>query len=133
MIFTEAQYQEAIANLEAGRRQLNPDGNECSICGDGGHQAWECGHNPLLAMRLADYAANTAEKLHERLHAASDPVFERPGLMEDFHHFLHWLAGWESSFGVQLGLRKVVVPHPVTGAHGAGCLTAEQPCEGGAT
>ena len=45
--FTREQYEKAIENLQLGMTQLEPDGNNCAICGDTGHQAWECHHNPL--------------------------------------------------------------------------------------
>ena len=48
--FTSAQYDEAIANLALAKDQLEPDGNSCSICGDSGHMAFECGHNPLVGI-----------------------------------------------------------------------------------
>lgn len=47
------QYEAAIENLQLGMTQLVPDGNECAICGDGGHQAMECGRNPLLAIEYS--------------------------------------------------------------------------------
>lgn len=46
-MYTAAEYDKAIADLELAKTQLKPDGRECVICGDGGHQAWECHHNPL--------------------------------------------------------------------------------------
>ena len=48
-----ADYTDAIEALEDARRQLEPDGAHCSVCGDGGHQAWECHHNPLAMARRA--------------------------------------------------------------------------------
>jgi hypothetical protein len=50
--FTEGVYLEAIEKLKRGMTQLSPDGNCCAICEDSGHQAWECHHNPLVAMQL---------------------------------------------------------------------------------
>ena len=44
-------YNEAIAALEDARGQLRPDGHNCAICHDSGHQAFECHHNPLLVAR----------------------------------------------------------------------------------
>ena len=44
---TKNLYLKAIENLKLGMIQLEPDGNCCSVCGDDGHQAWECHHNPL--------------------------------------------------------------------------------------
>ena len=46
-MFTVEEYEKAIEDLKLGMTQLAPDGENCHICGDGGHQAWECHHNPL--------------------------------------------------------------------------------------
>ncbi len=48
---TAADYDEAIEELQRARAQLAPDGNGCNVCGDSGHQAFECHHNPLLLAR----------------------------------------------------------------------------------
>lgn len=48
---TAAEYDEAIAELECARSQLAPDGHNCAVCGDSGHQAFECHHNPLVVAR----------------------------------------------------------------------------------
>jgi hypothetical protein len=42
------EYREAIDALELAMTQLQPDGRCCVVCGDTGHQAWECHHNPLV-------------------------------------------------------------------------------------
>lgn len=55
MRFTTTQYNTAIQALWDGSCQLEPDGQNCSICSDTDHQAWECHHNPLLAMELVTY------------------------------------------------------------------------------
>lgn len=89
MRFTAQHYDQAIAHLTEAKQQLEPDGNCCSVCGDSGHMAFECGFNPLVAISLCRAIADSAEKLHETL---------------------HWLAGYEQSFGVQLGPRKVIAP-----------------------
>jgi hypothetical protein len=89
MRFTQRQYDEAIASLKEARGQLEPDGNSCACCGDAGHMAFECGHNPLVAMALCRRVAQEAEALHETL---------------------HYLSGWDSAFGVQIGPAKVVLP-----------------------
>lgn len=88
-MFTAAQYREAIAALEAGARQLEPDGRSCAICEDTGPQAWGCGRNPLLAMRLCQQIAHESDSLHETL---------------------HYLAGHETYMGEQTGPARVVVP-----------------------
>jgi hypothetical protein len=48
---TVEDYEEAILALLDGMRQLTPDGENCRICHDSGHQAWECHHNPLVVAR----------------------------------------------------------------------------------
>ncbi len=48
---TYADYNEAIWALRDGCSQLEPDGRSCAVCHDGGHQAWECHHNPLVMAR----------------------------------------------------------------------------------
>ena len=50
---TAAEYEEAIRDLIAAKSQLNPDGHNCAVCHDSGHQAWECHHNPLVMARRA--------------------------------------------------------------------------------
>jgi hypothetical protein len=68
MRFTTKQYDEAIESLRSARKQLEPDGQNCACCGDGGHQAFECGHNPLVAMVLCKAISDSAAELHEHLH-----------------------------------------------------------------
>jgi hypothetical protein len=87
--FTAKQYDEAIGRLVEGKQQLEPDGHCCAICGDSGHAAFECGFNPLVAMFLCREIAEQSEALHETL---------------------HYLAGYDSRFGEQLGPRKIVMP-----------------------
>jgi hypothetical protein len=82
MRFTAEQYDRAIESLKAGREQLEPDGRNCAICGDSGHQAMECGANPLLAIAMCRDVAEKSSELHETLHA---------------------LAGYDFRFGVQQG------------------------------
>lgn len=48
---TAADYLEAIEALTLAAQQLQPDGRSCNVCGDSGHQAFECHHNPLLVAR----------------------------------------------------------------------------------
>jgi hypothetical protein len=66
---TFADYEEAIADLQHAQIQLEPDGQNCSVCHDSGHQAWECHHNPLIRARMAVAYENWAEKTHEDLHS----------------------------------------------------------------
>lgn len=89
MIFTKRNYEEAIENLKAGMEQLEPDGRNCTVCGDNGHQAFECGHNPLFAILMCKQIAEQSENLHQTLHS---------------------LSGWDFAFGEQLGPAKAVMP-----------------------
>jgi uncharacterized protein with PIN domain len=50
-LITADEYDEAIRELQAAKTQLKPDGNNCAVCHDSGHQAWECHHNPLVMAR----------------------------------------------------------------------------------
>jgi hypothetical protein len=68
MIFTKRQYEHAIRALQDGMKQLEPDGNECSVCGDSDHQAWQCHHNPLRAMAWCEAVHKHCYELHESLH-----------------------------------------------------------------
>lgn len=88
MRFTAAQYDAAIQSLQCAKDQLDADGNCCSVCGDG-HYAWECGHNPLLAMQICQQIAEQSNDLHDTLHR---------------------LAGFDFRMGQQLGPRRVIVP-----------------------
>lgn len=93
MRFTAEHYDQAIQALQDGKTQLEPNGACCHICGDGGHQAWECGFNPLRAMALCAGIARDSEALHESL---------------------HYLAGYEVHFGHLVGPRGVVAPEVPT-------------------
>jgi hypothetical protein len=55
---TAEDYDEAIEQLLAARTQLEPDGRGCVVCGDSGHQAMECHHNPLVLARRYAKAEN---------------------------------------------------------------------------
>lgn len=50
---TAEDYEEAIQKLQEAKSQLQPDGDNCHVCHDSGHQAWECRHNPLAMARKA--------------------------------------------------------------------------------
>jgi hypothetical protein len=89
MRFTRTQYETAIENLQDAMTQLQPDGRDCAICGDTGHQAFECGHNPLLAMQLCAQLAQESRELHDTLHQ---------------------LAGFGQSFIGPAGPADVIVP-----------------------
>lgn len=53
-MFSIKDYNKAIATMRLARIQIEPDGKNCVICGDNDHQAFECRHNPLVAMQLQD-------------------------------------------------------------------------------
>lgn len=89
MRFTRNQYDIAIAALQRAKTQLEPDAFPCSICGDSGHMAFECGHNPLHAVLLCLEISKQSEQLHAQL---------------------HYLAGFDYAFGVQLGPAAIIVP-----------------------
>ncbi len=89
MKFTRRQYDFAIQALRSGSLQLESDGKPCSICGDDGHQAFECGRNPLVAMSICKSIAESADELHETL---------------------HYLAGSVQSMGTIRGPAKVILP-----------------------
>lgn len=86
MRFTTEQYDKAIAALTDAKKQLEPDGNGCMVCGDSGHQAFECGFNPLVAVEICAAIAKQSDALHETL---------------------HYLAGYNSHMGEQIGPAKI--------------------------
>ena len=53
-IISKQEYLTAIDNIRLAMSQLEPDGKNCVICGDGDHQAWECHHNPVYSMQFLD-------------------------------------------------------------------------------
>jgi hypothetical protein len=116
MRFTASQYDQAIKALFDGRTQLTPDGHCCRICHDTGHQAWECGHNPLLAMATCEGIARAAETLHDRLHVIEEAMHDSPqseeiaDWREDAHDLLHHLAGHDIHMGHQVGPASVSLP-----------------------
>jgi len=61
---TAEDYDEAINALLEAKKQLSPDGNICLVCGDGGHQAWECRHNPMAMARMAARELQTYRCFH---------------------------------------------------------------------
>ena len=116
MRFTAAQYDAAIEALVAAKEQLEPDARCCRICHDSGHQAWECGHNPLYAMRVCEDLAAVAHKAHERLHAIEEKMspVDKPAALDDWredaHTLLHYLAGFDQWMGRRVGPARVVLP-----------------------
>ncbi len=55
-MFTVSDYEKAIGILREASTQTEPDGKTCVVCGDSGHQAWECHHNPLVLVQRAKEA-----------------------------------------------------------------------------
>jgi len=55
-LFKKCDYESAIVQIKACMEQLEPNGKNCSLCGDNDHQAFECTHNPLVALeRIHEY------------------------------------------------------------------------------
>ena len=61
---TATDYEEAIQALRDAATQLEPDGRNCVICHDGGHQAAECHHNPLVMARRFASASDVWKCFH---------------------------------------------------------------------
>lgn len=118
MRFTEEQYKKAIEHLQDARTQLEPNGNGCHCCGGSGHQAFECGHNPLVAMAMCRDIVTRANALHDIVHRLGDePRCDGPhdrvlvvATINRMHEFLHALAGFDTYMGVQIGPARVVLP-----------------------
>lgn len=110
--FDERQYREAIENLSDGHKQLEPDGRGCVICGGSGHQAWECGHNPLHAMALCQEVARRANRMHDRMHEITQNHVVDESFQDDMHEFLHWCIGVYGQMGHMIGPRVIVLPDP---------------------
>lgn len=119
MRFTHEQYQKAIEHITDASTQLEPNGNGCHCCGDSGHQAFECGWNPLLAVAMCHDIAKRAEELHAQMHALDieamplrrDVPIEVENahgkLLEELHEFLHHLAGHNTRMGEQTGPARI--------------------------
>lgn len=110
--FTKEQYRNAIKDLVDGLTQLEPNGHGCHICGDSGHQAWECGSNPLYAITVCRVVADRATELHEKMHAITLvdgdlPRMQIAAMYDELHHFLHYLSGQDVYMGESYGPRKV--------------------------
>ena len=67
-MITRAEYEEALAAIDKGLCQLEPDGKNCAICQDTDHQAWECRFNPVRAMKQRDRLAMFIEVIHDQIH-----------------------------------------------------------------
>lgn len=112
MRFTDEQYASAIAHLQDARTQLEPNGHGCHCCGGSGHQAFECGHNPLVAMAMCVAVAEHADKQHEELHGTDLELCTSEtliALVESFHELLHQLCGANTYMGERVGPAKVVL------------------------
>lgn len=108
MRFGVNQYDKAIEALLEGRDQLQPDSLCCRICHDSGHQAWECGHNPLYAMAVCNGLVKRANELHDCMHEVSHRGAVDKTLSDDLHAFLHYVIGAELHMGEMVGPRKVM-------------------------
>lgn len=111
--FTDKQYAKAIAHLNDARTQLEPNGHGCHCCGGSGHQAFECGHNPLVAMAMCREISTRAEALHNIIHLLGDTPCAGPieaAALERMHEFVHTLAGHDTYMGVLVGPARVVLP-----------------------
>lgn len=90
---TVEDYNKLIGILVEGREQLAPDGDPCRCCGDNGHQAFECHHNPAYVMKWKEDLEGYANKLHDAMHQR-DPEGEPESLLEQgLHDLLHNLIG----------------------------------------
>jgi len=61
---TAADYDEAIQALKDAKTQSDHPSDGCTVCGDSGHQANQCHHNPLLMARRAVMASNVWRCYH---------------------------------------------------------------------
>lgn len=117
MRFSAYQYDQAIKHLQNAKEQLEPNGNNCSICGDSGHMAMECGFNPLVAVDICNHIAKDAERFHAILHSMLDSEDDlRSDDEKEMHEYFHYLAGYDIRFGVQRGPACIIMP-PIDEAH----------------
>ena len=61
---TAADYDEAIQALQDAKAQAEHPCGGCTVCGDCGHQANQCHHNPLLMARRAIMSAKVWRCYH---------------------------------------------------------------------
>lgn len=104
MRITAEQYYKAKENIDDALTQLQPDGRVCVICHDSGHQAWECGSNPVLAHLMCNFIAHRAQNIHDRMHSMEVPSKE---MIEEIHEFFHFLAGYDRHMGESTGPAKM--------------------------
>lgn len=69
---TAEDYEEAMLALRSASGQLVPDGNSCAVCGDSGHQAFECRDNPVVALIVLEAVRGRLRDFHEMLHQVGD-------------------------------------------------------------
>lgn len=105
--FTDDQYRKAIEHLQSAREQLVPDGRGCVCCGGSGHQAFECGHNPLVSMAMCQGIAERCQYLHNKLHHIKPNL---QAIVEEYHELLHLLSGACIYMGTMVGPARVVLP-----------------------
>lgn len=88
------QYDAAINALKLARKQKidGTEGNGCSICGGSCHPD-QCSHNPMYAITCCKNIANTSQALHEQL---------------------HYLSGFNTFMGEQIGPASVVPPELIS-------------------
>lgn len=85
-------YNKLIGLLVEGREQIQPDGDPCRVCGDNGHQAFECHHNPAFVMKWKESLEEAASKLHDTLHAR-EHMTQWSEEKEACHELLHHIIG----------------------------------------
>jgi len=89
MEITVAHYDKAIEHLQLARQQ-KIDGTEsqgCSVCGGCCHPD-QCGHNPMYAVVLCQRMAEESRALHDSL---------------------HYIAGFNTLMGEQVGPASVIL------------------------
>lgn len=71
-MFTVEQYDKAIENLQAAKKQLidKTQDKGCEVCGGCCHPD-QCWHNPLYAQYLCNTLSSQANEMHETLHRMS--------------------------------------------------------------
>lgn len=64
LFISESAYNKAMNAMASARTQLQPDGENCAVCGDTDHQAFECHHNPLVLARKWESATSVYRCFH---------------------------------------------------------------------
>lgn len=80
---TVSDYWEAVEDLTNAARQMEPDGRNCTVCHDSGHQAFECRHNPLRMVRKL-IAESEAEKAKWRCFHCAEEFTDYESAREHF-------------------------------------------------